>query len=54
MAAHGFRVLSVCIISAAFEQPITELKTKIDHFVNKKLRNFLRNFFSFTHREKSG
>ena len=35
-AAHGFRVLSVCILAAAFEQPITELKTKIDKFVNRQ------------------
>ena len=37
-AAHGFRVLSVCIVPGAFEQPITELKTKIDFFVNKPQR----------------
>ena len=34
VAAHGFRVLSVCILPSAFEQPITELKTKFDFFVN--------------------
>ena len=33
-AAHGFRNLSVIKISARFEQPITELKTKFDKTVN--------------------
>ena len=36
-AAHGFRNLSVYKISAGFEHPITDLKTKFDQFVNKIL-----------------
>ena len=34
-AVHGFRNLSVIKIDAKFEQQITELKTKFDHFMNK-------------------
>ena len=35
-AAHGFRNLSVYKILSGFEQPITDLKTKFDQFVNKR------------------
>ena len=40
-AAHGFRDLSVIKIQGSFEQPITELKTKFDHFMNKSFFLFL-------------
>ena len=33
-AAHGFRNLSAYKVLVGFEQPITELKTKFDKFVN--------------------
>jgi len=34
-AAHGFRNLSVIKIPVVFERAVTQIKTKIDFFVNK-------------------
>ena len=33
-AAHGFRDLSVIKIIQVFEQPVTQMKTKFDEFMN--------------------